>query len=118
MWGVELRTHGHVHSSIGAMVLHTNSTHRVVGRTLWQSMSQWITPPTFEAADAELERLLNEGYAQALAILRRNRGALDALIETLLERNTIRGEEVRGIVERLGDAEDVRARDAQQAEFL
>ncbi len=94
------------------------TTPRMVGRTLYQTMSEWITPPTFEAADAELDRLLNESYTKAKTILQRNRAALDALIEMLLEKNTVRGDEVRQVVERLGDANDLAIRNAQRSEFL
>lgn len=62
--------------------------------------------------------MLNDSYARAKEVLQRNRAALDALIEALLERNTMRGDEVRAVVEPLAAREDIDSRDRQRAEFM
>lgn len=81
-------------------------------------MSKWVSSTTFEAADEELTRVLNDGYVHAKEVLQRNRSALDALIEALLERNTMRGDEVRAVVEPLAAPEDIESRNRQRAEFM
>ena len=65
-------------------------------------------PPAFseETAreiDAEVRRLVDGAYADAKRIIAENRGALDRLAATLLERETMDGREVEALV-RGGDA--------------
>jgi len=48
--------------------------------------------------EREIRRIVEEMYAAAKACVERNRHALDALVEALLERETIDGDEVRRIV--------------------
>jgi len=49
-------------------------------------------------AEQEIRRIIDEMYRAAKACIQENRGALDALVEALLEQETIDGEEVRRIV--------------------
>ncbi|KAI8462879.1 MAG: P-loop containing nucleoside triphosphate hydrolase protein [Monoraphidium minutum] len=70
-----------------------------------QSRSEWVD------TDMELEALLNDGYAQAKALIERNRPALDALVEALLEEEALLGDRVRAIVEAHGHAQDLAARE-------
>lgn len=58
-----------------------------------------------------MERLLNEAYSEAKALLQRNQAALDLLVNLLQERMTLDGEVVRAIVREHADEEDVRQRD-------
>ena len=59
-----------------------------------------------------MERLLNDAYAEAKALLQRNKAALDLLINLLQERMTLDGEVVRAIVREHANEEDVQRRDA------
>ncbi|MCB5176495.1 ATP-dependent zinc metalloprotease FtsH [Microvirga lenta] len=52
-------------------------------------------PPEVER---EIRRIIEEMYAAAKTCIEHNRGALDTLVEALLERETIDGDEVRRIV--------------------
>ncbi|KAG2434015.1 hypothetical protein HYH02_012475 [Chlamydomonas schloesseri] len=61
-------------------------------------------------ADMEVEGLLNGGYKQVFELLVRNRAALDALTELLLEREKVSGEEVVQVVEELGHPQDLAVR--------
>jgi cell division protease FtsH len=47
------------------------------------------SPQTRELVDAEVRRVIEECYANAVARLREHRGALDALVGALLERETL-----------------------------
>jgi cell division protease FtsH len=48
-----------------------------------------LSDETRERFDAEVRRIVDDGYAQALEILREHRGQLDALVEALLEDETL-----------------------------
>jgi cell division protease FtsH len=51
-----------------------------------------ISERTHEAFDDEVRRLLDEAESQARDVIAGNRGVLDALVATLLERETLEGE--------------------------
>jgi len=55
---------------------------------------------TQRVIDEEVTRLLNEAQERATDQLTRNRGSLDRLVELLLERETVDGEDVYGILGR------------------
>ena len=65
---------------------------------------QWAARPFAEgtqlAIDEEVSRLLTEAEARAKQLLSENRGALDALIDELLEKETISGQELTDVVRR------------------
>lgn len=44
--------------------------------------------------------------------------ALNRIVAALLERDTLSGDEVRGIVRRVGDSGDLAAHDAEDGKFL
>ncbi|GBF88960.1 cell division protein [Raphidocelis subcapitata] len=71
-----------------------------------QSRSEWVD------TDMELEDLLNGGYEEVKALLSRNRAALDALTEALLDSEKLPGARVREIAEANGHAADLEARRA------
>ena len=77
-----------------------------------------VTAETQEVADFHMELLLNEAYGAAKAMLERNRGALDVLVEALLANSIISGEEVRAVLEQHGAEEDLRRRREEAAPFL
>ncbi len=56
--------------------------------------------------DQEVARLLSEAEGRATGLLSGNREALDAVIAALLEKETISGEELTEIVDRVGSAAD------------
>jgi cell division protease FtsH len=55
-----------------------------------------ISDRTHEAFDDEVRRLLDEAEARAREVIAGNRGVLDALVTTLLERETLEGEALHG----------------------
>jgi len=63
-----------------------------------QFQSRQYSEGTQQVIDEEVSRLLGEAERRATALLSENRGALDALIALLLERETIDGEELRAVV--------------------
>jgi cell division protease FtsH len=52
---------------------------------------------TAEVIDAEVERILQECYAEGVRLLREHRDALDRLASTLLERETLDEEEIKSV---------------------
>ena len=54
-------------------------------------------------AEREIRRIVEEMYDAAKACIQQNRVSLDALVDALLDRETIDGEEVRRIVSRAGE---------------
>ncbi|GLI63674.1 hypothetical protein VaNZ11_006712 [Volvox africanus] len=66
--------------------------------------------------DMEVEARLNGSYREVLSMLQRNRAALDALIEQLLAKEKLSGEEVVEVVEKLGHPKDLEHR-AQWANY-
>jgi cell division protease FtsH len=58
-----------------------------------------LSPETASAVDHETRRLVEAAQAQALGLLRENEGLLHAVAETLLEQETISGDEIARIVE-------------------
>jgi cell division protease FtsH len=48
-----------------------------------------VSPRTLELLDAEVRRIVDECYAEAVRVLRENRDKLDALAHALLERETL-----------------------------
>ncbi len=61
-----------------------------------------ISEHTKQKVDEEVEQLLQERYARALALLRDNQSALDALIARFNEVDTLSGDEMRAIVGQAG----------------
>jgi cell division protease FtsH len=57
-----------------------------------------LSGETRELFDAEVRRIADDGYARALDLLREHRDKLDALVEALLERETLEEAEAYAIV--------------------
>lgn len=91
---------------------------RRVGRSIVQAVHRFVTPDMHETVDLEMEGLLNGNYQLVKDMLNRNRAALDALVDALLERNTISGEVVREIVEQHASKLDLDRRKAEAALFI
>ena len=64
-----------------------------------QFQSRQYSEGTQQVIDEEVSRLLTEAEQRATDLLRGHRGALDALIALLLERETIDGDELAAVVE-------------------
>lgn len=62
--------------------------------------------------------LLNESYEKALVLLRRNRSALVKIVEVLKEKVSVSGDEVRIIVEELGNPNDLTKRKQEKSILL
>lgn len=77
------------------------------GRALAQVVPSRVSRATHAAAALDAQALFEEGLGAAEALAARNRRAIEAVAQALLERQTLRGSEVRRIVEAEGDAEDV-----------
>jgi cell division protease FtsH len=58
-----------------------------------------LSPETAAAVDHETRRLVEAAQARAMDLLRANEGLLHAVAETLLEQETISGDEIARIVE-------------------
>jgi cell division protease FtsH len=63
-----------------------------------QLQSRPYAEGTQQVIDEEVTRLLSEAEDRARSLLSSNRAALDAVIAALLERETISGEDLTGIV--------------------
>lgn len=77
------------------------------GRGLSQVVPNRVSRGTHAAAAADAQALFEEGICAAEALAYRNRGAIEAVANALLEKQTLKGSEVRRIVEAEGDREDV-----------
>jgi len=62
-----------------------------------------VSPEMQAKIDAEVGRIVNEGYEKALGILKKHRKKMDAVVEKLLEVETIDGEEFEKIMGRRGE---------------
>ena len=72
-----------------------------------------------ENSDAAIQRVLDQGMAQARALVQRNRAPLEALVGALLDKKTLDGAEVRGIIEEGANPEDLaRKREAAKLQLL
>ncbi|CAL8467515.1 g7053 [Coccomyxa elongata] len=89
-------------------------------RSLKQLITRRTSCDTLRAVDVEMDRLLNETYADVKAMLERNRDAYNALIHALTtgDDQTLSGEQVREIVEQHGCKEDLDRRTLERAAFL
>lgn len=66
-----------------------------------------------------MQDMLDEAYYDVRALLERNRAALDALIEGLIQapEQQLDGTEVRHIIEQHGDSDDLQHRSENQTVF-
>lgn len=109
-------THPHTHTHIRT---HARvRTCRRGGKAIAQSVHRFVTPQLHEAADLEMEGLLNSNYELARDMLSRNQGALDALVAALLDKNTLSGDTVRALVEAHASAADLERRRVEKAVFM
>lgn len=78
-----------------------------------------ITHETHLSVDLHMQSMLDEAYDMVKALLERNRAALDALIEGLIQTpgQQLDGTEVRDIIEQNGDSNDLQHRSENQTVF-
>jgi len=83
------------------------------GRTLFQIVPDRVSGYTHEVVEGEMYSMLNDGFAKVKDMLARNRTAFDKLVQMLLEKEEISGDEVRDVLEELGDAGDLEWRNKE-----
>lgn len=69
-----------------------------IGREL--GVKRPYSEATARIIDEEIKRFVNEAYQTAIEIVRNNREILDAIVEELLQKETITGEDIDRIVQR------------------
>mmetsp|Transcript_8803 Transcript_8803/g.17518 ORF Transcript_8803/g.17518 Transcript_8803/m.17518 type:complete len:207 (-) Transcript_8803:11-631(-) len=87
-------------------------------RSLVQIVPKFVSPELQDEANKRMKSMLEDSYLQAKAMLSRNRQALDALIEELMQNDTITGHRVREIVEQYANEEDLKIRQQNRDVFL
>ncbi|KAI8110063.1 hypothetical protein M9435_001743 [Picochlorum sp. BPE23] len=87
-------------------------------RSLVQIVPKFVSPELQDEANKRMKSMLEDSYLQAKAMLSRNRQALDALIEELMQNDTITGHRVREIVEQYANGEDLKIRQQNRDVFL
>ncbi|CAG9461273.1 unnamed protein product [Pedinophyceae sp. YPF-701] len=94
----------------------SNAAPRTIARKLegvggakktFQVVPDTVSGSTHAGCDEQMTALLSEAYDDARAMLVRNRAALEALVDELLEKESLTGEQVRDLVSRLGDKRDL-----------
>lgn len=71
-----------------------------------------------QSVDDAIHSLMEAAYAECQALVARNMRAIEAVVELLLRRGTVLGDEVRGAVEKWADAGDLARRAAEKADFM
>jgi len=84
--------------AVGPVSLKEGSDQPFLGRDYQRSRS--TSEKTAELIDAEVKRLVEEGYERALKILRENRDIVETMSEKLLEIETLQDWQVHQIVKR------------------
>jgi len=80
-----------------------------ISTDLDQTRSEWVD------MDMEMEALIHNAYDSVTALLQRNRTCVDLLVDLLVSRDRVDGEEIRQVVEGAAAPEDLRER-AQAAQ--
>ena len=81
---------------LGTVAYGENQEEVFLGHSV--SRNQNVSENTAQIIDAEIRRLVEDGYREAKKILSRNKKGLKAIAEALLEFETLTGEEVAGIL--------------------
>ena len=76
-------------------------------------MQKYYSEATGKEIDAEISGLINEAYTDVKVLLRENYGLLDNIAKTLLERETITGDELNILIEG-GELEPLRPKAAKK----
>ncbi len=83
-------------SDLGPLSLESQSGEVFLGRD-WQSRSEY-SEEIASRIDAQVRDLIQHAYEEAIRIMRENRTVIDRLVDLLIEKETIDGEEFRQIV--------------------
>jgi cell division protease FtsH len=83
-------------SDLGPLSLESQSGEVFLGRD-WMSRSEY-SEEIASRIDAQVRELIQHAYEEAIRIMRENRTAIDRLVDLLIEKETIDGEEFRQIV--------------------
>lgn len=78
-------------------------------------MQKYYSEATGKEIDAEISGLINEAYTEVKQLLRDNYGLLDSISKTLLERETITGDELNILIEG-GELEPLRPKTVKAVE--
>lgn len=70
-----------------------------LGNVLW--MDSMVSPEMSANIDKNIMEMANKAYSNALDIVQKNKPALDAIANALLERETINGDDVMSIVKNI-----------------
>lgn len=78
-----------------------------------------VTYDTHLSVDIHMQGMLDEAYCLVKEMLERNRAALDMLIQSLIQatEQQLDGSEVRDIIEKNGNSEDLQLREQNQTVF-
>lgn len=78
-----------------------------------------VTYDTHLSVDIHMQGMLDEAYCLVKEMLERNRAALDMLIQSLIQatEQQLDGSEVRDIIEKHGNSEDLQLREQNQTVF-
>ena len=68
--------------------------------------------------DAAVQKIADEGYAQALAHIKNNRQAMDVIVEELMETETMTGERFREILAKFTTIPAEQTAAAQRAQLV
>jgi cell division protease FtsH len=83
-------------SDLGPLSLESQSGEVFLGRD-WMSRSEY-SEEIASRIDAQVRELVQHAYEEAIRIMRENRTVIDRLVDLLIEKETIDGEEFRQIV--------------------
>jgi cell division protease FtsH len=83
-------------SDLGPLSLESQSGEVFLGRD-WMSRSEY-SEEIASRIDAQVRELIQHAYEEAIRIMRENRTVIDRLVDLLIEKETIDGEEFRQIV--------------------
>jgi cell division protease FtsH len=83
-------------SDLGPLSLESQSGEVFLGRD-WMSRSEY-SEEIASRIDAQVRELIQHAYEDAIRIMRENRTVIDRLVDLLIEKETIDGEEFRQIV--------------------
>ncbi len=84
-------------SSLGPVNLGPQYESDEMGRTSYYEPSQ-VSPAMQEKADAEINKIIEVGYKEALSVVRKNRKIMDKVVKELLKTETLGRDEFEKIV--------------------
>ena len=84
-------------SSLGPVNLGPQYDYDEMGKQLWYEPAQ-VSPAMQEKVDLEVKMIMDDGYKEALSLIKKFRKKLDKVAERLLEKETLEREEFEKIV--------------------